>query len=164
MKKWYVINFVVWAVISIVTLIFINIGQTVSGKYYRYMDETGSILIALLLLSGILMILCEIYIKPKPNNVEKGIVIEHDNSDENSTPTIVGDDNNYHKNSTTTCFQIADANWGMYHTKNFETEEEARKVIETEYKNRSKNDGSDDYWRNRKQVVLKVTRTIEFLG
>lgn len=82
-----------------------------------------------------------------------------------STPTIVGDDNNnYHKNSTTTCFQIADENWGMYHPKSFETEEEARKVIETEYKNRSKNDGSDDYWRNRKQVVLKVTKTIEVLG
>ena len=73
-------------------------------------------------------------------------------------------DNNFHKNGTRTYFQIADANWGMYHTDTFQTEEEARKVIETEYQNRSKNDGSDEYWKNRKQVVIKVTTTQEVLG
>ena len=73
-------------------------------------------------------------------------------------------ENNFHKNKTRTYFQIADANWGMYHTDTFQTEEEARKVIETEYQNRAKNDGSDEYWRNRKQVVLKITETIEVLG
>jgi hypothetical protein len=40
---------------------------------------------------------------------------------------------------------------------------EARKVIESEYTNRSKNDGSDGYWRNIKQVVIKVTSITEFL-
>ena len=73
-------------------------------------------------------------------------------------------ENNFHKNETRTYFQIADANWGMYHTDTFQTEEEARKVIETEYQNRSKNDGSDEYWKNRKQVVIKVTTIQEVLG
>lgn len=73
-------------------------------------------------------------------------------------------ENNFHKNRTNTWFEIVDANWGMYHPDKFETEEAARKVIETEYQNRSKNDGSDEYWRNRKQVVIKVTKTIEVLG
>ena len=73
-------------------------------------------------------------------------------------------ENNFHKSGTRTWFEIADANWGMYHPDDFDTEEEARKVIETEYQKRSKNDGSDGYWRNRKQVVLKVTKTIEVLG
>ena len=73
-------------------------------------------------------------------------------------------ENNFHKNETRTYFQIADANWGMYHKDTFQTEEEARKVIETEYQNRSKNDGSDEYWRNRKQVVIKVTTIQEVLG
>jgi hypothetical protein len=67
-------------------------------------------------------------------------------------------------NVTRTYFQIADANSEMYHTDIFETEEEARKVIQTEYQNRSKNDGSDEYWRNRKQIVIKVTTTQEVLG
>jgi len=70
---------------------------------------------------------------------------------------------NFHKNETKTYFQIVDANWGMYHPKKFETEEEAREVIKAEYKNRSKNDGHDDYWRGRKQVVIKVTTTHEVL-
>lgn len=73
-------------------------------------------------------------------------------------------DNNFHKNGTTTHYEIADANWGMYDPNKFKSEEETRKVIETEYKNRSKNDASDEYWRNRKQVVIKVTTTIEVLG
>ena len=73
-------------------------------------------------------------------------------------------DNNFHKNGTKTYFQIADANWGAYHSETFETEEEARKVIETQYENRCKKDGSDEYWRNRKQVVIKVTTTHEVLG
>jgi hypothetical protein len=72
--------------------------------------------------------------------------------------------NNFHKNGTRTYFQITDANGGGYHTDTFETEEEARKVIATEYQNRSKNDGSDEYWRNRKQIVIKVTTTQEVLG
>jgi len=73
-------------------------------------------------------------------------------------------DNNFHKNNTRTYFQIADANWGMYHVNTFQTEEEAREIIQTEYQNRSKNDGSDEYWRNRKQVVIKVTIIQEVLG
>ena len=39
----------------------------------------------------------------------------------------------------------------------FETEEEARKYIETIYTNRSRGDGHDDYWRNKTQIVIKVT-------
>lgn len=73
-------------------------------------------------------------------------------------------ENNFHKNETRVYFQIADANWGMYHPETFQTEEEARKVIKTEYENRSKNDGSDEYWKNRKQVVIKVTTKQEVLG
>lgn len=73
-------------------------------------------------------------------------------------------DNNFHKDGTTTWFEIADANWGMYHINNFDTEAEARKVIETEYQNRCKKDGSDDYWKKRKQVVIKVTKIQEVLG
>lgn len=73
-------------------------------------------------------------------------------------------ENNFHKNQTITYYEIADANWGMYHVDTFETEEEAREVIKTEYQNRSKNDGNDEYWRNRKQVVIKVTTNREVLG
>ena len=47
----------------------------------------------------------------------------------------------------------------MYHNKTFQTEQEAREVIEREYKNRKENDGNDEYWRNRKQIVIKVTTT-----
>jgi hypothetical protein len=72
-------------------------------------------------------------------------------------------DNNFHKSGTKIWFTIADANWGMYHPKEFETEEEARKVIQDEYQNRSENDGSDEYWRNRKQVVIKHTITKDVL-
>jgi len=73
-------------------------------------------------------------------------------------------DNNYHKSETTTHFIIADANWGMYFPEKFETEEAARKVIAEEYTNRSKNDGYDEKWRCRKQVVIKVTTIQEVLG
>lgn len=69
-----------------------------------------------------------------------------------------------HKNETKTFFEIVDADWDMYHPKTFETEEEARKVIREEYENRQKNDGYDKYWRNRKQIVVKVTLTKEILG
>jgi hypothetical protein len=72
-------------------------------------------------------------------------------------------ENNFHKSGTTTHFEIADANWDMYYPYNFETEEEAMEIIKTEYENRSKNDGSDEYWRSRKQVVIKVTTTKEVL-
>lgn len=72
-------------------------------------------------------------------------------------------ENDYHKNEKLTYFRIADANWEMYHTETFRTEEEARKVVEIEYQNRCKNDGNDEYWKNRKQVILKITRTIEVL-
>jgi hypothetical protein len=71
---------------------------------------------------------------------------------------------NFHKSGTRTYFQIADANWCMYHTNTFATEEEARDVIKTEYINMSKKDGSDEYWNNRKQVVIKVTEIQEVLG
>lgn len=67
--------------------------------------------------------------------------------------------NNFHKNGTYIYYEIADANWGMYHNKTFQTEQEAREVIKREYKNRKENDGNDEYWRNRKQIVIKVTTT-----
>jgi hypothetical protein len=73
-------------------------------------------------------------------------------------------DNNFHKSGTRTYFQIADANLDMYHIKSFETEAEAREVIKNEYENCSMNNGYDEYWRNRKQVVIKVTVTQEVLG
>jgi hypothetical protein len=73
-------------------------------------------------------------------------------------------DNNYHKSGTTSLFKIWDANWDVYHPNKFETEEAARKVIATEYENRSKNDGYDEYWRNKKHVVIKFTIIKEVLG
>jgi hypothetical protein len=39
--------------------------------------------------------------------------------------------------------------------KRFGTEEEARETIAKEYTNRNKNDGHDDYWNNRKQIIIK---------
>jgi hypothetical protein len=72
--------------------------------------------------------------------------------------------NDFHKNETRVHFEIVDANWGMRHPETFNTEEEARKKISSEYTNRSKNDGSDEYWRNRPQIVIKVTTTQEVLG
>lgn len=59
-----------------------------------------------------------------------------------------------------TWFQISDASHEIYHPQRFETEQEAREVIKTEYQNRSKHDGHDEYWRNKKQVVIKVTREV----
>lgn len=65
---------------------------------------------------------------------------------------------NFYKNEI--YFRIADANHAMYHPNKFESEEEARKTIEKEYTNRNKNDGHDDYWRNRKQIVIKITEEV----
>jgi len=42
----------------------------------------------------------------------------------------------------------------------FSSESEARDAIETQYKNRSKNDGHDEYWRNTNPVVVKFTKEI----
>ena len=71
--------------------------------------------------------------------------------------------NDYHKNRTSVVYRIADANWGMYHTDSFKTEGEAREAIDTHYTNRNKGDGSDEYWRNRPQVVLRETVITEVL-
>lgn len=70
---------------------------------------------------------------------------------------------NFKKIEIFTHFAIKDANSEMYHNETFATEAEARRVIESEYTNRSKNDSSDSYWRNRKQVLIKVTSIMEFL-
>ena len=40
----------------------------------------------------------------------------------------------------------------------FSSESEAREAIKTQYKNRCKNDGQDEYWRNSNPVVIKVTK------
>jgi hypothetical protein len=40
----------------------------------------------------------------------------------------------------------------------FSSEAEAREAIEAQYKNRCKNDGHDEYWRNSNPVVIKVTK------
>jgi len=61
------------------------------------------------------------------------------------------------KNHNETYFHIVDKNHDMRDPKKFKTEEEARKAIETSYTNRSQNDGYDEYWRNRPQIVIKVT-------
>lgn len=73
-------------------------------------------------------------------------------------------ENNYHKDSIHTYYQIADANWGMYHSDSFDTEEEARMVMDAEYTNRSTGyESSDEYWRKRPQVILKITVKKEVL-
>ena len=55
-------------------------------------------------------------------------------------------------------YRIVDALHPMYHTETFETEAEARAVIESEYVN-----SPHPYWRERKQLVEKVTTTVETL-
>lgn len=67
--------------------------------------------------------------------------------------------NDFHKNRTTVFFRIADANWGMYHSEDFNSEAEAREVIEIKYTN-----SENEYWRNRPQVILKITTTQEVIN
>jgi len=57
-------------------------------------------------------------------------------------------------------FRIADANHPMYHPNRFKSEEEARETINKEYTNRCKNDGYDDYWRNRKQILIRINEEV----
>lgn len=57
-------------------------------------------------------------------------------------------------------FRIADANHAMYHPNRFASEEDAREIIDKEYTNRNKNDGYDEYWRNRQQIVMKITEEV----
>lgn len=57
-------------------------------------------------------------------------------------------------------FRIADVNHAMYHPNRFASEEEARETIDKEYTNRNKNDGYDEYWRNRQQIVIKITEEV----
>jgi hypothetical protein len=47
----------------------------------------------------------------------------------------------------------------MYHSETFETEAEARAVIESEYVN-----SPHPYWRERKQLVQRVTTIVEVLS
>jgi hypothetical protein len=58
-----------------------------------------------------------------------------------------------------TYYKIA-SNEVSYHPITFGSEAEAREVIKTEYTNRCKNDGYDEYWRNSKPVVIKVTKQV----
>lgn len=60
--------------------------------------------------------------------------------------------------SKTIHYQIVDALHPMYHNRTFETAEEAYAVIEAEYKN-----SPNPYWRNREQIVEKVTTIVEVL-
>lgn len=53
-------------------------------------------------------------------------------------------------------YQIVDALFPMYHHTTFETEAEARAVIESEYVN-----SPNHYWRERKQLVQRVTTIVE---
>ncbi len=69
-----------------------------------------------------------------------------------------------YKDGTNTIYRIADANHAMYVAQLFETEEAARQYIKEEYQERDKKDSYDEYWRNRKQVVLKITTIQEVLG
>ena len=56
-------------------------------------------------------------------------------------------------------YQIVDALHPMYHSETFETEAEARAVIESEYVN-----SPHPYWRERKQLVQRVTTIVEVLS
>lgn len=55
-------------------------------------------------------------------------------------------------------YEIVDALHPMYHHTTFETEAEARAVIESEYTN-----SPNPYWRERKQLVQRVTTIVEVL-
>lgn len=67
------------------------------------------------------------------------------------------------KNKTITYYQIKDLDHPMYHPETFNTFEEAKKVLDVEYTNRNKNDGHNDYWRNRRTGIQRVTVTTELL-
>ncbi len=85
-------------------------------------------------------------------------------SEVNSPLETETDKDNYHKNFIHTIFRIADANWGMYHNTDFDTVDEALVKMDKEYTNRNTGDAdSDNYWRNRKHVVLKITTIQEVL-
>lgn len=62
------------------------------------------------------------------------------------------------KKSKSVHYQIVDALHPMYHHTTFETEAEARAVIESEYTN-----SPNPYWRNREQLVEKVTTIVEVI-
>lgn len=57
-------------------------------------------------------------------------------------------------------YKIMDAHHEMYYPLEFSTAEEAEETIQKEYKNRSKNDGYDDFWKNREQKIIKFTEEI----
>lgn len=69
--------------------------------------------------------------------------------------------NDFHKDRTTTYFQVADANWGMYNSDTFQTVEAARDCIKNEYRERNKKDGHDKYWNDKPLVILKITTTTQ---
>lgn len=62
------------------------------------------------------------------------------------------------KKSKSVHYEIVDALHPMYHHTTFETEAEARAVIESEYKN-----SPNPYWREREQLVQRVTTIVEVL-
>jgi len=66
----------------------------------------------------------------------------------------------FHKNSTHTYFEIADADWGMYDTMRFNKISDARK----RFKELKKENAGNDFWSKRKNVILKRTVITEVVS
>jgi len=65
MKKWYEIQFIGVAVLNVLTFLIITVGQILSKRDYLYRHETMTVNIALLVVSGVIMVLGTLYNKPK---------------------------------------------------------------------------------------------------
>ncbi len=61
MKKWYEIQFVVVSVVIVLTFTFTFCGEIMSGKYFLYGTEVFTSLLGGLVVSGVLMILFDLY-------------------------------------------------------------------------------------------------------
>lgn len=64
---------------------------------------------------------------------------------------------------TTVHYRITDLDHPMRHPNSFGTYDEAKEALDENYTNRNKGDGSDEYWRNRRTGIQKVTTTVELL-
>ena len=64
MRKWYEIQFIIVSVLNILLYLGVIVGETLSGDNFKYKVETSTVGIALMVISGMIMIISEIYSKP----------------------------------------------------------------------------------------------------
>lgn len=63
MKKWYELQFVIMVAIIVLLFTFTLCGEVLSGKFFRYKTETFTIAIGLLVISGVIRFLAEVFKK-----------------------------------------------------------------------------------------------------